>query len=161
MIITCCFIHLALSAQDDLNRVYSIRFSGDKTTLSNNARSTLDSVARFLKVQPDWSFMIGYKMACGKNAKKNGLVWDRVEHIINHLVTKYGINEDRFRFGYELGNGHWTELELTPTNEKVTVIPPPHPNLRKKADELPCATNPATKHSTWILVHSPGRDLLS
>lgn len=58
--------------------------------------------------------------------------WDRVNAVIQYLVMKQGISQQRFVFSYGDMGGNYNTVDLMTTNEEAMAAPaPPHPNLRK------------------------------
>ncbi|HLG41243.1 MAG TPA: OmpA family protein [Chitinophagaceae bacterium] len=132
LIIGCCLIHCILLAQDSTEIVYSVRFPEFKTRLTKLTKATLNKVAKTMKDHPDWNFVVtGY---CGgsENQKLSAANWDRVNNIVSYLTIKQGINAERLIFKYGSEGGDCNMVDLAFTEDTVTKVPPPHPNLRKK-----------------------------
>ena len=75
--------------------------------------------------------VIGYGES---NKAAQQLSWDRVNTVINQMVEKEGISQDRFVFKYGQGDGDANTVDLREaTSEDVpNSVPAPSPNLRKK-----------------------------
>jgi hypothetical protein len=145
LVVGYCLIQCIAFSQDDINKEYTIKFTGDETTRSKQAKVVLDSIASLMKSQPNRVYMIGSCMSC--NCRKSGVIWNRVNNIVTRLVEKYGIAAERFLFRYEDNLGNWDKVYLRYTDERVSTDPPPHPTLRKKITETPCL--PASPSSNY------------
>jgi hypothetical protein len=125
-----CLISCLLFGQDS-TKVYTVNFSGLKTNLSKEAKATLANVANVMRTQPNWHFAI---MNCmpGENQRFNQANWDRMEHLVNHLVKKEGINSERLVFIYSGAIEDCNTVNLQYTPDTILTAPPPHPSLRRK-----------------------------
>ena len=115
-----------------LGALPSVTFSGNSATLSNDAKSLLSSVAARLRNNPTCRVVvIGY---CASSKAEQQRSWDRVNAVINHLVSAEGISADRFIFQYGQEGGACNTVDLRAAaegEEGPTTVPAPHPNLRK------------------------------
>ena len=137
-IFACFMIHIGLFAQGDLNRELAIKFSGYETKLTNKVTATLDSIAALMKAQPTIYYVItSYCLSC-KNSRYNATRWDRTMKIMAYLVEKKGVSPDRLAGRTGMEGGDCDVIEFSVTNEIPDAIAPPHLNLRKKAEQLPC-----------------------
>jgi hypothetical protein len=137
LIVGCCLIQCISFGQEDVNKVYAVIFIDNQIKLSKQAGATIDSIASAMKIQPTWNYAISCCDACRKSAMN----WDRVNTIVNKLVTKYGIAAERLVFSYH-DLEKCNEVRFRYTDEKVSTDAPPHPNLRKKVNETPCTPTP-------------------
>jgi outer membrane protein OmpA-like peptidoglycan-associated protein len=108
----------------------SITFKGSSLTVSKSAEALLASAAAQINANPGCKVkVIGYGVST-KAAQQ--LSWDRVNAVINYLVTKQGISENRFIFTYgQSGDANTVDLQGT-TEEGPNTVPAPHPNLEKR-----------------------------
>jgi hypothetical protein len=136
LIIGCCSIQCISFAQDGLNKEYTVKFSGYKTRLSKQASITIDSIASAMKGQPDWNYAISCGVVC--NPRISAITWDRVNTIVNKLVTNYGIGAERFVISFDDNPESYNEVRLRYTDQRISTDPPPHLNLRKKVNQTPC-----------------------
>ena len=130
--------HGISSGQDALNKEWAIKFTSYQTKLSKDVRATVDSIAAKMKANPNISYLLtSYCLSC-KNSRYNQVRWDRVNNIITYLIKNKGISPDRLvgRSGIDGGNCDTIEFSVTDEHPNA-VAPPPHLNLRKKADQLP------------------------
>ncbi|MBD0277046.1 MAG: OmpA family protein [Flavisolibacter sp.] len=116
-----------------LGALPSVTFQGNSVRLSNDARTLLASVASRLRNNPECRVVVvGY---CQSNKSEQQRSWDRVNAVINHLVEREGISQDRFifLFGQEGGDCNTVDLRAAaPGEEGPTTVPAPHPNLRRQ-----------------------------
>ena len=131
-------IHYSSFGQDGINKVFAVKFSGNKTKISKPASITVDSIASTMKSQPNWNYAIGYCVVCDRDGRKNAVNWDRANNIVTRLTTKYGIKAERFIFSYDDYPENCNEVRFRYTEERVSTDAPPHPNLRKKNNAPPC-----------------------
>ncbi|MGI8951026.1 MAG: OmpA family protein [Chitinophagaceae bacterium] len=112
-----------------LGSLPSVTFKGNSVSVSKDAQTMLASAASQINSNPTCKVkVIGYG-ASDKRAQQ--LSWDRVNAVINYLVTKQGISEDRFIFTYgQSGNANTVDLQGT-TEEGPNTVPAPHPNLQR------------------------------
>lgn len=116
-----------------LGALPSITFSGNTSVaLSNDARSMLASVAARLRNNPDCRIVVtGY---CASSKSEQQRSWDRVNAVINYMVEREGISNDRlfFNYGQEGGDCNTVDLRAATADEQgQTTVPAPHPNLRR------------------------------
>ena len=86
-----------------LGALPSITFTGNSARLSTDAQGLLASVAARLRNSPECRIVVtGY---CASNKSEQQRSWDRVNTIINHLVEREGISQDRLVFVYAQEGG--------------------------------------------------------
>ena len=110
----------------------SVSFSGRSIKLSKDAQAVLAGVAEKMRQNPNCHVaVVGYGES---NKLAQQLSWDRVNAVINYLVEKEGISQDRFIFRHsqEGGDGNTVDLKDGTGEEGPSTVPAPHPNLRKK-----------------------------
>lgn len=109
----------------------SVSFSGRSVALSNDAKAVLAGAASQIRNNPNCKIaVVGY----GESSKAaQQLSWDRVNAVINYLVEKEGISNDRFIFKYGEGGGDSNTVDLRDGTgeEGPNTVPAPHPNLRR------------------------------
>lgn len=109
----------------------SVTFRAKSITLSNDAKALLASAAQSIRNNPNCKIaVIGY---CSSSKSEQQLSWDRVNVVINYLVDKEGISNDRFIFKYGEMGGDCNTVDLRDGTgeEGPTTVPAPHPNLRR------------------------------
>src|SRR5204862_7745783 len=115
-----------------LGALPSVTFTGNGFTLSNDAKGLLASVAARMRNSPECRVVVtGY---CSSTKAEQQRSWERVNAVINYLVEKEGISQDRFIFNYgqEGGDCNTVDLRGAATGEEgPNTVPAPHPNLRK------------------------------
>jgi outer membrane protein OmpA-like peptidoglycan-associated protein/opacity protein-like surface antigen len=130
----CCKMGGGPSAGCDvkMGALPSVTFSGRAVTLSKDAQSLLASAASRIRNNPECRVVVvGY---CSSTKQEQQLSWDRVNAVINYLVEKEGISQDRFifQFGQEGGDCNTVDLRAAASGEEgPNTVPPPHPNLRR------------------------------
>ncbi len=93
-----------------LGSLPSIAFSGNSTTLSNDAKSMLASVAGRLRNNPDCRItVIGYCVS-PKATQTRGVA--RVDAVVKYLVENEGISRDRITTMYGQPNGDCNTVDL-------------------------------------------------
>jgi outer membrane protein OmpA-like peptidoglycan-associated protein len=116
----------------NLGTLPSVQFSGSGISLSNDAKSLLASVAARMRNNPECKVVVtGY---CASSKSEQQRSWDRVNSVINYLVEKEGISQDRFFFNYGQEGGDCNTVDLRaagPDEQGQATVPAPHPNLRK------------------------------
>lgn len=116
----------------NLGSLPSISFAARSSTLSNDAKAVLASLAETIRNNPNCKVaVVGY----GESSKSvQQLSWDRVNTVINYLVEKEGISNDRFifKYGEAGGDANTVDLREAGTDETPNSVPAPHPSLRKK-----------------------------
>jgi outer membrane protein OmpA-like peptidoglycan-associated protein len=116
-----------------LGSLPSISFKSNSNALSTDAQAVLSTVAARMRNYPECKVVvIGY---CSSSKREQQLSWDHVNKVINHLVEKEGISNDRFifNFGQEGGDCDTVDLRGAGAGEDgPNQVAPPHPNLRKK-----------------------------
>ncbi|MDB5229532.1 MAG: OmpA/MotB domain protein [Chitinophagaceae bacterium] len=105
----------------------SIQFRSGSATLSNDAKSMLNSAASQIKSNPNCRIkVVGYG-AADKRAQQ--LSYDRVNSVIRYLVEQQGISENRLIFNYgQDGDSNTVDLQGT-LEEGPSTVPAPHPNM--------------------------------
>ncbi|RPD48960.1 hypothetical protein DRJ53_09890 [Paracnuella aquatica] len=115
-----------------LGAMPSITFSGNTVRLSQDAQSLLASVAGRLRNNPGCRVVVvGY---CASNKSAQQRSWDRVNAVINHLVEREGISQDRFIFQHAQEGGDCNTVDIRAAaagEEGPSNVPAPHPNLRR------------------------------
>jgi outer membrane protein OmpA-like peptidoglycan-associated protein len=110
----------------------SVTFEGKSVKLSKDAMSLLASAASRIRNNSECKVVVvGY---CSSTKQEQQLSWDRVNAVINYLVEKEGISQDRFifQFGQEGGDCNTVDLRAAQSGEEgPNTVPPPHPNLRR------------------------------
>lgn len=93
-----------------LGALPSIRFKENSARISTDARSSLISVAARLRYNPECRIVITSYGVSNKAAQRRG--WNRVNAVINYLIEREGIPEDRFVLqpGQEGGNANTVDL---------------------------------------------------
>ncbi len=116
----------------NLGSLPSISFAAKSSTLSNDAKAVLASLAETVRNNPNCKVaVVGY----GESSKSvQQLSWDRVNTVINYLVEKEGISQDRFifKYGEAGGDANTVDLREAGTDETPNSVPAPHPSLRKR-----------------------------
>jgi outer membrane protein OmpA-like peptidoglycan-associated protein/opacity protein-like surface antigen len=117
------------AATCNLGTLPSITFKGSSVTIGKDAQALLASAAAQINANPDCKVkVVGYG-ASSKSAQQ--LSWDRVHAVINYLVSKQGISENRLEFYYgQNGDSNTVDLQGT-MEEGPNTVPAPHPNLQK------------------------------
>ena len=122
------------SCVEKLGALPSVAFKAGSNKLNDDAKAVLATVASAMRNNPGCKVVVvGY---CSSNKREQQLSWDHVNAVINHLVDKEGISQDRliFNYGQEGGDCNTVDLRAATEGEEGvpnTVPPPPHPNLRK------------------------------
>ena len=116
----------------DIGNLPSVNFKGHIVTLSKDNQALLASAAAQMRSNPNCKIaVIGY----GESSKAaQELSWERVNAVINYLVEKEGISQDRFifRYGQSGGEENTVDLKDGTGEEGPNTVPAPHPNLRRK-----------------------------
>ncbi len=110
----------------------SVTFKGKSATLSKDAKALISSVAQKIRDNSECKIaVVGY---CASSKADQQMSWDRVNAVINYLVEKEGISQDRFifKYGQEGGDCNTVDLKDGSQEEGPTTVPAPHPNLRRK-----------------------------
>jgi hypothetical protein len=127
----------------------SVSYVGMLSKLTPAAQARLKAVAGDIKDNPECRVKVtGY----GSNSKKGQqLSWTRVSTVINFLVEKQGISQDRFIFesGQE-GDPQSVDLQFT-SEDGPEMVPPPHPQYQT----TPAPTKPVTKSPKKTIVKKP------
>jgi outer membrane protein OmpA-like peptidoglycan-associated protein len=116
----------------NLGSMPSISFANRSATLSNDAKAVLASLAESIRNNPNCKVaVVGY----GESSKSvQQLSWDRVNTVINYLVEKEGISNDRFifKYGEAGGDANTVDIREAGTDETPNSVPAPHPSLRRR-----------------------------
>jgi outer membrane protein OmpA-like peptidoglycan-associated protein len=116
-----------------LGALPSITFTGNAARLSTDAQGLLASVAARLRNAPECRVVVtGY---CASTKAEQQRSWDRVNTIINYLVEREGISQDRLVFVYAQEGGDCNTVDLraaTAEDQPTNNVPAPHPNLRRR-----------------------------
>jgi outer membrane protein OmpA-like peptidoglycan-associated protein len=116
-----------------LGALPSITFTGNTARLSTDAQGLLASVAGRLRNSPECRIVVtGY---CASTKAEQQRSWDRVNTIINYLVEREGISQDRLVFVYAQEGGDCNTVDLraaTAEDQPTNNVPAPHPNLRRR-----------------------------
>ncbi len=110
----------------------SVSFKGRTVAMSNDAKAVLATVAEKMRTNAQCRVaVVGYGES---NKAAQQLSWDRVNTVINYMVEKEGISQDRFVFKYGEAGGDTNTVDLKEaTSEDVpNSVPAPSPNLRRK-----------------------------
>ena len=110
----------------------SVSFKARTVTLSNDTKAVLASVAEKMRNNAACRVaVVGYGES---NKAAQQLSWDRVNGVINYMVEKEGISQDRFVFKYGQGDGAADTVDLreATSDDVPNSVPAPSPNLRKK-----------------------------
>lgn len=112
----------------------SIQFRSGSATLSNDAKSMLNSAAAQIKANPDCRVkVVGYG-AADKRAQQ--LSYDRVHAVIHYLNEQQGISENRLIFNYgQDGDSNTVDLQGT-MEEGPSTVPAPHPNMTTTTEKV-------------------------
>lgn len=110
----------------------SVSFKAGSNKLSDDAKAVLATVAAKLRNNPGCKVVVvGY---CSSNKKEQQLSWDHVNAVINYMVDKEGVSQDRFIFNYGQEGGDCNTVDLRAAAEGEdgpNRVEPPHPALRK------------------------------
>lgn len=110
----------------------SITFKNKSVSLSNDAKALLTGIAQKIRDNSECKIaVVGY---CSSTKSEQQLSWDRVNTVINYLVEKEGISDDRliFKYGEEGGDCNTVDLRDGTQEDGPTTVPAPHPNLRRR-----------------------------
>ena len=125
-------VNQTVSCAQKLGALPSVSFKAKSTSLSDDAKAVLATVASRLRNNPECKVVvIGY---CSSDKRQQQLSWDHVNAVITYLVEKEGISADRFIFNYGQEGGDCNTVDLRAAaegEEGPNTVPAPHPNLRK------------------------------
>ncbi len=77
-------------------RIYGIRFDTDKATIKEKSESTLAEIAALLEQKPDLNLVVvGHTDAVGSMEYNMDLSQKRADSVVEFLVSKHGISEER------------------------------------------------------------------
>ncbi|MGZ8536990.1 MAG: OmpA family protein [Flavisolibacter sp.] len=119
---------------DALGSLPSVTFgSNTSVAVSSDAQSLLASIAARLRQNPDCRVVV--TSYCSSTKAEQQRSWDRVNVIINYLVDKEGISQDRFywQIGQEGGDCNTVDFRAATDQDTglPTTVPAPHPNLSR------------------------------
>jgi outer membrane protein OmpA-like peptidoglycan-associated protein len=121
-----------MSCAQKLGALPSVSFKAKSTSLSDDAKAVLSTVASRMRNNPECKVVVvGY---CSSDKRQQQLSWDHVNAVITYLVEKEGISNDRFIFNYGQEGGDCNTVDLRAAadgEEGPNTVPAPHPNLRK------------------------------
>jgi len=117
-----------------LGALPSVTFTGNTSvTLTNDAKALLASIAARLRQNAECRVVV--TSYCSSTKAEQQRSWDRVNVIINYLVDKEGISQDRFywQIGQEGGDCNTVDFRAATDEDAAlpTTVPAPHPNLSK------------------------------
>jgi outer membrane protein OmpA-like peptidoglycan-associated protein len=117
-----------------LGALPSITFtSNTSVTLTNDAKGLLASIAARLRQNPNCRIVV--TSYCSSTKAEQQRSWDRVNVVINQLVDKEGISQDRFywQIGQEGGDCNTVDFRAATDADAglPTTVPAPHPNLSR------------------------------
>ncbi len=92
--------------------------------LNPKAKQLLDSIANEMKVNPHCKLSVG-TIAPPQRGGAN-LSWNRVNNVIQYLVKQHGIVEERFSFGFDMG-----EIDIVELRRTGDEVPAPKPKLKQ------------------------------
>jgi len=111
----------------------TLSFKSGSSKLDYDAKAALATVASKMRNSPGCRVVVvGY---CSSDKRKQQLSWDRVNAVINYMVDKEGISQDRFVFVSGQDNENCDNVDLQVAAEgddRPSRVDPPHPNLMKK-----------------------------
>lgn len=117
----------------NLGDLPTLSFKSGSIKLDDDAKAALATVASKMRNSPGCRVVVvGY---CSSDKKKQQLSWDRVNAVINYMVDKEGISQDRFVFVSGQDNDNCDNVDLQAAAEgddRPSRVDPPHPNLMKK-----------------------------
>ncbi len=123
----------AATCATSLGALPPVTFKANSNKLGDDAKSALATVASRMRNNPGCKVVVtGY---CASNKKEQQLSWDHVNAVINYMVDKEGISQDRFIFYYMKEGGDCNTVDLRAAGdgeEGPNRVDPPHPNLMKK-----------------------------
>lgn len=98
------------ACETSLGALPSITFTGSSNRLSTDAQGLLASVAARLRNNPECRVTVtGY---CASTKAEQQRSWDRVNTIINYMVEREGISQDRLVFIYAQEGGDCNTVDL-------------------------------------------------
>ncbi len=117
------------TAQCVIGGLPSVQFAARSAKLTRAAENVLASAAASIKANPNCNIrVIGYG-AASKAAQQ--MSWERVNAVIKYLTERQGISESRLLFQYgQDGDANTVDLQGT-METGPTMVPAPHPNLRR------------------------------
>ena len=121
------------SCATSLGELPTLSFKSGSVKLSDDTKAALSTVASKMRNSPGCRVVVvGY---CASDKRKQQLSWDRVNAVINYMVDKEGISQDRFVFVSGQDNENCDNVDLQVAAEgddRPSRVDPPHPNLMKK-----------------------------
>jgi outer membrane protein OmpA-like peptidoglycan-associated protein len=130
-----CFKDLIFRSNCDqvLGALPSVTFtSNTSTTLTNDAKSLLASIAARLRNSPECKVVV--TSYCSSTKAQQQRAWDRVNVIIRYMVEQEGISGDRFYWQIGQEGGDCNTVDFRAATEQDAGLPTtvPNPNLRGK-----------------------------
>ncbi|MEI2754888.1 MAG: OmpA family protein [Chitinophagaceae bacterium] len=121
------------SCATSLGALPTLSFKSGSVKLSDDTKAALATVASKMRNSPGCRVVVvGY---CASDKKKQQISWDRVNAVINYMVDKEGISQDRFVFVSGQDNENCDNVDMQVAAEgddRPSRVDPPHPNLMKK-----------------------------
>ncbi|MHB1921267.1 MAG: OmpA family protein [Chitinophagaceae bacterium] len=128
-----CCKNLKAAATCNLGSLPSITFKGRSVRIYDAQADLLATVANEMRQNPDCKVVVTGHAEASKSSEQ--LSWDRVNAVIEYLAEKQGISRDRFIFQYSGVPGDTKTVDLraaTDADNGPNMVPPPHPDLRRK-----------------------------
>lgn len=116
-----------------LGALPSVTFtSNTSTTLTNDAKALLASIAARLRNSPECKVVV--TSYCSSTKAQQQRAWDRVNVIIRYMVEQEGISGDRFYWQIGQEGGDCNTVDFRAASEQDAGLPTtvPNPNLRGK-----------------------------
>ncbi|GAC1420814.1 MAG: hypothetical protein NVS9B7_29450 [Flavisolibacter sp.] len=117
----------------NLGSLPSVTFGGSGFSLNNDAKGLLASIAARMRQNGECKIVVTSYCASSKAEQQRS--WDRVNAVINYLVEKEGISQDRFfwQIGQQGGDCNTVDFRAAGDADMAlpTTIPAPHPNLSR------------------------------
>jgi hypothetical protein len=135
LIFVCCFTNILLG-QDNLDKEYVVKFNHNQARVSRQIDLTLDSIAMIMKKDTSWNYVFSGYFTC--NPKTSNLTWDRINNVMERLVTRHKIDPERLIYTLDEPTNNCDYVYIRPTLEKIVAVAPPPPHLRKKTNEQRC-----------------------
>ncbi|HMN33376.1 MAG TPA: hypothetical protein PKA54_08380 [Chitinophagaceae bacterium] len=109
----------------------TIGFQSASSNLGAGAMAELSRLASAMRSNPTCKVVVNGNGNASKFDQQRS--WDRVNAVINYMVTKQGIDRDRFIFQYgKGGNPNSVDYRSAGEGEEgPSNVPPPFPNLRR------------------------------
>ena len=116
-----------------LGALPSITFAKGSSSINNDAKGLLASIAARLRQSPECRVVV-MSYLCASSKVEQQRSWDRVNAVINYLVEKEGISQDRFLWNYGQEGGDCNTVDFraaAPDEQGQSQVPAPHPNLSR------------------------------